>query len=473
MTAQTAKTTMETEERVHRLPVAKVLPTKDNPRRRPKKSDADIQELAESIRVHDLVHPVMCRRHPTKAGFFELRAGERRLVAHQVAGKETIRATLCDLDDQAAKEITALENLQREDLEPLEEARAVRMLLDSGKDVKAVAAAIGKDAPWVYRRAKLSELIPEWMQSVEEPSSRHFGATAGHLELIARFPAETQKVLLDKLEYYPLRTYTVNDLDESICRDLRVLKKTPWDLADASLVEGTPACEQCPQRTGVQPELFAGMKDDLCLNGRCYERKRKAYMARRETELRAKHKDLVKIKTDYATGAGKDVLPTWQYDVCKKSAEGAQPALVVSGPGAGRIKWVKLREEKNFAGGDRGLAKPKESAAEKWKKLEAARWGKVLEELGDRVQAAETGDVEGGMVTILALDRLVVPALAWIVLATMFSAAMVQAGGSPRWAVVILGIACSVPYGIFIWVTLTDDRHNDQVDFQKGARSAE
>lgn len=59
----------------------------------------------------------------------------------------------------------------------------------------------------------------------------------------------------------------------------------------------------------------------------------------------------------------------------------------------------------------------------------------------------------------VALDRLVVPALLWIAIATFFAAVMVSRGGSPRWVVAALGVACSIPYGVFIWA-LWPDRHN-------------
>lgn len=63
----------------------------------------------------------------------------------------------------------------------------------------------------------------------------------------------------------------------------------------------------------------------------------------------------------------------------------------------------------------------------------------------------------------VALDRLVVPALLWIAVATLFAAVMVARGGSPRWAVALLGIACSIPYGIFFFVCASYDRRHNNV----------
>jgi ParB family chromosome partitioning protein len=127
---------------------------------------AALEELAESIKAQGVVQPVVVR--PVGSGY-ELLAGERRWRAAQMAGLETIPAVIRELDDQAAAAIGLIENIQREDLNPLEEARALERLIEEfGLTHQEVAQAVGRSRVGVSNLLRLLELNADVKQLVEE-----------------------------------------------------------------------------------------------------------------------------------------------------------------------------------------------------------------------------------------------------------------------------------------------------------------
>lgn len=116
-----------------------------------------LNELAESIKQQGVFQPVIVRRSTIKG--YELIAGERRVRASRIAGKTTIPAIVRELDDVQMIEIAVIENLQREDLSPLEEAEAYSMLMENLNLTQAeVAARIGKSRPYIANYLRLLQL---------------------------------------------------------------------------------------------------------------------------------------------------------------------------------------------------------------------------------------------------------------------------------------------------------------------------
>jgi ParB family chromosome partitioning protein len=128
--------------------------------------EAKLLEMAESIREHGIVEPLVVR---PREGGFELIAGERRLRAARLAGLETVPAVVREMDDREALEITLIENLQREDLSALEEAAAyVRLVEEFGATQEDVARRVGRSRPAVantIRLLQLPEAVREEMRS--------------------------------------------------------------------------------------------------------------------------------------------------------------------------------------------------------------------------------------------------------------------------------------------------------------------
>ncbi|RLS61967.1 MAG: ParB/RepB/Spo0J family partition protein [Planctomycetota bacterium] len=138
------------------LPVEQIVPNRRQPRT--DFDEASLMTLAESIKKAGVMQPIMVR--PTETGF-ELVAGERRWRAAKLIGLATIPAMVKDLDDQTAAELALIENIQREDLNPMERAIALRRLaMDFGLTHQVIADRVGLDRATVSNLLRLSELDP-------------------------------------------------------------------------------------------------------------------------------------------------------------------------------------------------------------------------------------------------------------------------------------------------------------------------
>jgi len=155
----------EDEVTLQKLPVEQIRPGAYQPRSH---MDAQaLQELADSIKAQGLVQPVVVRR--LTLGGYELIAGERRWRAAQLAGLTTIPAVIREIPDQAAAAMSLIENIQREDLNSLEEALALRRLIDEfGLTHQQTAEAVGRSRAAVTNLLRLLELSPEVKQLLEQ-----------------------------------------------------------------------------------------------------------------------------------------------------------------------------------------------------------------------------------------------------------------------------------------------------------------
>lgn len=162
-----------------RLPIDSIHESSWNPRKH--FNDAQLSELADSIRAKDVIEPIIVRPVAAKRGspsenpHFEIIAGARRHRAAILAGLQTIPALVRELDDLAALELAVIENTQRADVNPIDEALGYQALIKAaGKGSKAaytpavIAAKVGKSESYVYRRIHLLELEPHLQKAVAE-----------------------------------------------------------------------------------------------------------------------------------------------------------------------------------------------------------------------------------------------------------------------------------------------------------------
>ncbi|MDR1157619.1 MAG: ParB/RepB/Spo0J family partition protein [Oscillospiraceae bacterium] len=137
------------------LRMAEVEPNTAQPRRR--FDETGLQDLAESIRTHGVLQPLLVRRLPT--GYYQIIAGERRWRAARLAGLAEIPALIVDADDRKAAEIALIENLQREDLNPIEEAEGLRALVEEyGLTQEEAAERVGRSRPALANSLRLLSL---------------------------------------------------------------------------------------------------------------------------------------------------------------------------------------------------------------------------------------------------------------------------------------------------------------------------
>jgi len=138
------------------VPVDHIEPNPEQPRL--VFEQAALDELAASIREHGVLQPILVRPVGSQ---FELIAGERRWRASRMAQRDSIPAIVVEFDDETALEVSIIENLQREDVSPLEEAAMFRKMTDLGYSLRQLAQKIGKDKGYVENRIRLAEAPPE------------------------------------------------------------------------------------------------------------------------------------------------------------------------------------------------------------------------------------------------------------------------------------------------------------------------
>jgi ParB-like partition proteins len=153
------------------LDIKKVVPQVNQPRK--VFAEESLQELADSIREHGVLQPVLVR--PVQENY-EIIAGERRWRAAEIAGLQAIPAIIKEMPDLQAAEISLVENLQREDLSPIEEAKAYKYLIEQyDYTQELIAARVGKSRAYIANTLRLLNLSDEIIQMIEEKK-----ITAGH-----------------------------------------------------------------------------------------------------------------------------------------------------------------------------------------------------------------------------------------------------------------------------------------------------
>ena len=159
------ETTTETEKDVKKIKITQIEPNKTQPRR--DFDEEKIEELAESIKEYGLLQPIVVKLN--KNGFYTIIAGERRWRASRLAGLKEIPAVIKDVSEQTEKEITLIENIQREDLNSLEEAAGIKELIDEyGLTQEEVASKIGRSRTAVTNILRLLNLPLEIQQLLKE-----------------------------------------------------------------------------------------------------------------------------------------------------------------------------------------------------------------------------------------------------------------------------------------------------------------
>ena len=171
---------------IQKLPITKVEPREDQPRRA--FDEEALAELAESVKRYGVIQPVTVR--PMDSGFYQIIAGERRWRAAREAGLEEIPVHILEADDKSAMEMALVENLQREDLNPVDEAMGYQTLIEEyGLTQEEAANAVGKSRVTVTNALRLLNLSKEVLDCLEKGE-----LTAGHARALLQIrEAELQK----------------------------------------------------------------------------------------------------------------------------------------------------------------------------------------------------------------------------------------------------------------------------------------
>lgn len=194
------------------LPLHKVEPNPHQPRKA--FDPEELQALAESIATHGIIQPLTVRE--TSNGYYQIIAGERRWRAAREAGLQEVPAVILEADDKKTMELALIENLQRQDLNPVEEALGYRALMDDYSLTQEEAAArVGKSRPAVANALRLLSLSPEVLEKV-----RSGALSPGHARAVLSIKSEKKQLeAAQKIAALGLSVRQAELLCKNMCRE--------------------------------------------------------------------------------------------------------------------------------------------------------------------------------------------------------------------------------------------------------------
>lgn len=343
------------------ISIAKIRESKTNPRRF--FDEAKLAELADNIKQHGVLQPILLRPLPEgEAGMFELVAGTRRYRASKLAKRESIPATVRELTDAQALELQVIENVQRVDVHPLDEAQGYAALIELQPDtytVESISSRVGRSPAYISGRLRLIQLIAEGKQAFYEDK-----LTVAHAFEIARLqPNDQRRALQECFPHYrstsailkdkKAEAVTVRELRGWIAREIHLdLTNAPFDPLDEKLLPSAGACSRCPKQTGSNPLLFSEIprKASICTDRECYRAKVEALVQIQVKPLAEKGEKPLRVSQApawQANGQAKDVLSEGQYRRAKGKGEcpNTKAAVLIDGKGAGSIFYLCQAEK--------------------------------------------------------------------------------------------------------------------------------
>lgn len=185
------------------LPINEIIPNRDQPRKT--FDEAALEELAQSIKQHGVLQPLLVR--PIPSGGYQLVAGERRWRACRIAGLNKVPVVIKELTDTETMEIAIIENLQREDLNPIEEAEGLQALIDKcGYTQEEVAVSVGKSRPAIANSLRLLRL-PQEVRDM----TKNGDISAGHARALLAF--DNDAMMLEAAKNIVSNKMTVRDVE--------------------------------------------------------------------------------------------------------------------------------------------------------------------------------------------------------------------------------------------------------------------
>jgi ParB family chromosome partitioning protein len=279
--------------------------------------DASLGELVESVRSQGVLTPLLVRQ---VNNHYEIVAGHRRFRAAQLADLAVVPATIRELSDDDARTVAIVENLQRADVHPLDEAQGYRDLQQAAHlSVEDLAARVGKSRAYIAQRMVLCALVEEAAVAYRDGRIQ-----LGHAQLIANLTTDDQqKALAYALgpagapdRYRPTVSQLSDWIEQQVLQDLT---QAIWPLDDPAVVSDAPACSECPRRGGLDVGLFAetGVRDDdagWCADGTCFARKQAAWLGLVEQrESRSAGLEAVRVSNTLYGKVPKKVLRSDAY----------------------------------------------------------------------------------------------------------------------------------------------------------------
>ncbi|MEG2976035.1 MAG: ParB/RepB/Spo0J family partition protein [Comamonas sp.] len=278
--------------------------------------DDELHEMAASIKAHGILQPLLLRKLPAerlqdtfentdmRKAEFEIIAGERRFAAARIAGLRKVPYMLVEADNLQAVQLQLIENLHRKNLNPLEEARGIALLIEEfGLSRDEAAVSIRKGRTHVFESMRLLSLQPKAMAALKEGRlSRSLALLVLQRPTAALQEEFVERILTGGPDGGPMSTRSAEDLARR--NYMTVLEKAPFDLTDALLCPQAGACSNCPKRTGATPELFDKQGPDACTDTACFAEKKEAHLAQVKADAVQAGRQVISGK------AARDIMPT-------------------------------------------------------------------------------------------------------------------------------------------------------------------
>jgi ParB family chromosome partitioning protein len=243
---------------IQNLPLGKIKPDPEQPRKTFNK-DA-LQQLSESIENHGVLQPITVRQ---LNGHYVIVMGERRYRASKLAGKKTIPCIVRTYVNNDVLEVQIIENLQRQDVEPTEEAEAIAYLSEKYAPTE-IAKRLGRTDNFIRQRLKLAGLIEGFKHFV-----RNGEMTISLGVGVALFAPEEQQMMLETMG----EDFSAHQINRMIKDQTYDLEKASFDVTDKKLVPKVGSCIECPFNAANQGNLF-GEGKMVCTKSACFETKK-------------------------------------------------------------------------------------------------------------------------------------------------------------------------------------------------------
>lgn len=233
------------------LPIAKVEPRSEQPR---EYFDQEaLEALADSIRQYGLIQPITVRK--LDSGYYQIIAGERRWRASRLAGLTEVPVRVIEADDRRTAELALVENLQREDLNPIEEAKGYKLLIEEyGLTQEEAARSVGRSRPAVTNAMRLLMLAPQVMEMVEKGQ-----LSAGHARAILTV-SEPSKQLAAANEIIR-KNYSVRKAEQLAAKIFRESQQTKEESSVINVDYAAEVSNELSKKLGRKVRLIEGKRN--------------------------------------------------------------------------------------------------------------------------------------------------------------------------------------------------------------------
>ncbi|WP_179021806.1 ParB/RepB/Spo0J family partition protein [Winogradskyella forsetii] len=243
---------------VQELSIERIIPDQMQPRKSFK--EESLKQLSQSIEEHGVLQPITVRKSGKD---YVIVMGERRFRASKLAQKKTIPCIVRVFDNNDVLEVQIIENLQRQDVEPTEEAEAIAFLSEKYASIE-ISKRLGRTENFVRQRLKLAGLI-EGFKTFVRNGEMTISLGVG----VALFEPEEQQMMLETMG----EDFNAHQINQMIKNQTYDLEKAPFNVTDEKLITKVGACTKCPFNAANQGNLF-GYGKMVCTKSACYETKK-------------------------------------------------------------------------------------------------------------------------------------------------------------------------------------------------------